>query len=88
MELKRQNHEFPPVYDENSEILILGSFPSVKSREMQFFYGHPQNRFWKVMAQVLHENVPQTIPEKKRDVAAASYCVVGRDRKLRYRGIQ
>ena len=65
MELKRQNHEFPPVYDENSEILILGSFPSVKSREMQFFYGHPQNRFWKVMAQVLHENVPQTIPEKK-----------------------
>lgn len=65
MELKRQNHEFPPVYDENSEILILGSFPSVKSREMQFFYGHPQNRFWKVMAQVLHENVPRTIPEKK-----------------------
>ena len=65
MELKRQNHEFPPVYDENSEILILGSFPSVKSREMQFFYGHPQNRFWKVMAQVLHENVPQTIPETK-----------------------
>ena len=39
MEVKRQNHEFPPVYDENSEILILGSFPSVKSREMQFFYG-------------------------------------------------
>ena len=65
MELKRQNHEFPPVYDENSEILILGSFPSVKSREMQFFYGHPQNRFWKVMAQVLNEKVPQTIPEKK-----------------------
>ena len=65
MELKRQNHEFPPVYDENSEILILGSFPSVKSRETQFFYGHPQNRFWKVMAQVLNENVPQTILEKK-----------------------
>ena len=65
MELKRQNHEFPPVYDENSEILILGSFPSVKSREMQFFYGHPQNRFWKVMAQVLDEKVPQTISEKK-----------------------
>ena len=65
MEVKRQNHEFPPVYDENSEILILGSFPSVKSREMQFFYGHPQNRFWKVLAQVLNETVPQTIPEKK-----------------------
>ena len=65
MEVKRQNHEFPPVYDENSEILILGSFPSVKSREMQFFYGHPQNRFWKVLAQVLNETVPQTIPENK-----------------------
>lgn len=65
MEVKRQNHEFPPVYDENSEILILGSFPSVKSREMQFFYGHPQNRFWKVLAQVLNETVPQTILEKK-----------------------
>ncbi len=65
MEVKRQNHEFPPVYDENSEILILGSFPSVKSREMQFFYGHPQNRFWKVLAQVLNETVPQMIPEKK-----------------------
>ena len=65
MELKRQNHEFPPVYDENSQVLILGTFPSVKSREHHFYYGHPQNRFWKVMAQVLHENVPQTIPEKK-----------------------
>ena len=65
MEVKRQNHEFPPVYDENSEILILGSFPSVKSREMQFFYGHPQNRFWTVLAQVLNETVPPTIPEKK-----------------------
>lgn len=82
MEVKRQNHEFPPVYDENSEILILGSFPSVKSREMQFFYGHPQNRFWKVLAQVLNETVPQMIPEKKGDAAAASYRSVGRDRKL------
>ena len=43
-------HEFAPVYDANSRILILGSFPSVKSREQQFFYGHPQNRFWKVLA--------------------------------------
>ena len=65
MEVKRQNHEFPPVYDENSEILILGSFPSVKSREMQFFYGHPQNRFWKVLAGVLEEPVPGSIEEKK-----------------------
>lgn len=64
-EYQKLQHEFAPVYDTNSRILILGSFPSVKSREQQFFYGHPQNRFWKVMAQVLNEKVPQTIPEKK-----------------------
>jgi hypoxanthine-DNA glycosylase len=58
-------HPIPPVYDENSKILILGSFPSVKSREQQFFYGHKQNRFWKVMAQILDCTVPQDIPEKK-----------------------
>ena len=63
--MSREIHTIPPVFDSHSKILILGSFPSVKSRESQFFYGHPQNRFWKVMAQVLHENVPQTIPEKK-----------------------
>ncbi len=57
-------HPFPPLYDENSEILILGSLPSVKSREQKFFYGHPQNRFWKVMAQILSEEVPVTIEEK------------------------
>ena len=43
-------HPFPPLYDENSKVLILGSFPSVKSREQIFFYGHPQNRFWKVVS--------------------------------------
>ena len=58
-------HPFPPLYDENSEILILGSFPSVKSREMNFFYGHPQNRFWKVMSTILQEPLPVTVPEKK-----------------------
>ena len=58
-------HPIPPVYDENSRILILGSFPSVKSREAGFFYGHPQNRFWKVTAAVFREPVPQSIPEKK-----------------------
>lgn len=58
-------HPFPPLYDRNSEILILGSFPSVRSREQMFFYGHPQNRFWKVIAAVLDENVPETIPEKR-----------------------
>ena len=58
-------HPFPPVYDAESEILILGSFPSVKSREIMFYYGHPQNRFWKVLADVLDEEFPQTVEERK-----------------------
>lgn len=58
-------HTIDPVYDENSKVLILGSFPSVKSREQQFFYGHKQNRFWRVMAQVLDCPVPQDIPQKR-----------------------
>ncbi|MBR5157783.1 MAG: DNA-deoxyinosine glycosylase [Clostridia bacterium] len=58
-------HPFGPLYDANSKILILGSFPSVKSREANFFYGHPQNRFWKVMANILNCDTPQTIYEKK-----------------------
>ncbi len=58
-------HPIPPFYDENSEILILGSFPSVKSREQGFFYGHPQNRFWKVMARVFGDETPVTIKDKK-----------------------
>lgn len=58
-------HPIPPVYDEHSRVLILGSFPSVKSRENRFFYGHPQNRFWKVLAAVYERAVPQTIEEKK-----------------------
>ena len=58
-------HPFPALYDENSRILILGSFPSVKSREQNFFYGHPQNRFWKVMAAILSCPVPESIAEKK-----------------------
>ncbi len=59
-------HEFEPVFDENSKVLILGSFPSVKSRENQFYYGHPQNRFWKVIAGLTGSEVPQTIEEKKK----------------------
>lgn len=59
-------HEIPPVWDENSRILILGSFPSVKSREGKFFYHHPQNRFWKVLAAVLSCPVPQTVEEKRK----------------------
>jgi len=59
------SHTFLPVYDENSKLLLLGSFPSVKSREQGFYYGHPQNRFWKVLAAVCGCAVPQTIEEKK-----------------------
>ena len=58
-------HPFGPLFNENSRVLILGSFPSVKSREQQFFYGHPQNRFWKVVAALFHREVPENIPEKR-----------------------
>ena len=65
-ELKRVEHEFGPFYDENSKIIILGSIPSPKSREQGFYYGHPQNRFWKVLADVLEEEFPETVDERKK----------------------
>lgn len=73
MEAKKQkvgNYEFlehtlEPIYDENSKILILGSFPSVKSRENNFYYAHLQNRFWKVLAYLTKEKLPNSITEKK-----------------------
>lgn len=58
-------HPFPPFFSADSHILILGSFPSVKSREQMFFYGHPRNRFWRVLAEVFSDAVPASIPEKK-----------------------
>ena len=58
-------HPIPPLFDDNSKILILGSFPSVKSRESAFFYGHPQNRFWRVIATLLNAPIPATVEEKK-----------------------
>ena len=61
-----QVHPFDPIYDEDSRILILGTFPSVKSREVQFYYGHPRNRFWKTLAAVLQDEIPQTVEEKIR----------------------
>ena len=61
----RVTHPFAPIWDENSRILILGSFPSVRSRADNFYYGHPQNRFWKVLAGLYAEPIPQTIEEKK-----------------------
>ena len=60
------SHDLEPVFDENSKVLILGTFPSVKSRENEFYYGHPQNRFWKVIAGLTESKVPQTIEEKKK----------------------
>ena len=63
--MEQVEHPFPPVVDKDCRILILGSFPSVKSREDGFFYGHPQNRFWRMLAAVFGEDVPADIPAKK-----------------------
>ena len=65
MEREKQIHPIPPLFDANSRVLILGSFPSVKSREEMFFYGHPQNRFWRVLSDIFGEATPETIAEKK-----------------------
>ena len=61
----RIEHPIEPFYDADSLILILGSFPSVKSREQGFFYGHPQNRFWKVLAAVFEDEIPESIAQKQ-----------------------
>lgn len=66
MERSVQVHPIPPVFDERSRILILGSFPSVRSREEGFYYAHPQNRFWRVLAGVWDERVPVGTEEKRR----------------------
>ena len=58
-------HSIEPVFDTESRVLILGTMPSPKSREVQFYYGHPQNRFGRVLAAVLGKEVPQSVPEKK-----------------------
>ena len=64
-EYEHVTHTFGPVFDENSKILILGSMPSVRSRQQQFYYGHPQNRFWRVISSVVGADVPETIDEKR-----------------------
>ena len=58
-------HPFGPLFSGESRVLILGSFPSVKSREQNFFYGHPQNRFWRVITSIFNQKTPETIEEKK-----------------------
>lgn len=64
--LEHVKHTFEPIFDQNSKILILGTFPSVKSREGDFYYGHPRNRFWQVLANILRVETPETIDEKKK----------------------
>ncbi len=59
-------HPYGPVFDRHSRVLVLGTFPSVKSRETGFYYGHPRNRFWQVIAGITGKPVPQTIPQKKQ----------------------
>ena len=76
---EKVTHTFEPVYDENSRILILGTFPSVKSREQQFYYGHPQNRFWKLLAALTGWKVPKTIS----DVVASCEIVGSSDSSIR-----
>lgn len=73
--MSSQIHNIEPVFDKNSRILILGSFPSVKSREAQFFYGHPQNRFWKVISAVVGCDCPQTVLEKREMLLSHNIAV-------------
>lgn len=63
--LKRETHEFGPCYDAHSEVLILGSFPSQKSRDVCFYYGHPKNRFWPLMKRIFNEDVPDSVEGRK-----------------------
>lgn len=70
-----QTHNIPPVYDKNSRVLILGSFPSVKSRETQFFYGHPQNRFWRVVSAVMGVECPLSVEEKRKMLIGGNIAV-------------
>lgn len=67
-------HTFPPIFDKNSRLLILGTVPSVKSRENDFYYGHPQNRFWKLMAILCGEEIPVTKEEKNRNAPSSRNC--------------
>jgi len=74
-----EKHTIKPFYNKDSKILILGSFPSIKSREVGFYYSHPQNRFWKVLASIFKEDEPLTIAAKiellkKNKIALYDVC--------------
>lgn len=60
----RVNHPFKPIYNKDSIVLILGSFPSIKSREINFYYGHPQNRFWKILENIYNEKIENNTESK------------------------
>ena len=64
METQHIIHNFEPIYNEHSKILMLGTMPSPKSREVGFYYGHPRNRFWKVVSDVCGETYPETREDK------------------------
>ncbi len=68
-------HPIEPLFNEHSRVLILGSFPSVKSREEMFFYGHAQNRFWQVISAIFKEPVPKSIEEKKELILSHSLAL-------------
>ncbi len=70
-----QVHPIPPLYSERSRVLILGSFPSVRSRQDGFFYAHPQNRFWRVLASLCRTEVPQSIPQKRELVLKNGFAL-------------
>ena len=70
-------HPLPPLYDEHSRILILGSFPSIKTREAGFFYGHPQNRFWPMMSALLQIATAAADPERTAKIMLASGIAIG-----------
>lgn len=64
--MERMIHPISPICESNSRVLVLGSFPSVKSREGSFFYHHPQNRFWRVISEIYKEELPTTIEAKRQ----------------------
>ena len=72
-ELQRWTHPWPPVYDTDSRVLVLGTFPSPASRAFGFYYGHPQNVFWPVLAEVLHVPVPEATPQRRREFLLAHH---------------
>ncbi len=74
-EARRQTHPLPPLFDEHSRVLIVGSFPSVKTREAMFYYGHPQNRFWRVIAAVTGSSRPLNNEEKRRLILDNHFAV-------------